>query len=385
MRRITNLRLPNPQSDSSLNKFWWIELDDQNCIKTIHPINNGTAIGGENWEGDWISPMGIDLQINGGLGLSFSELTKEDLPKLNTLMRRLWIDGIEAICPTIITCELKSLRNSLEVIHKARKTGEQKTCKLLGAHLEGPFISAKRPGVHPLEYICKPSYEALYQRIQGYEDEISLVTLAPELQGSEKLIKTLKKLGIVICLGHSCANSLTSQRAFNQGIEMLTHTFNAMPGLHKREPGPIGEALMHGEIALGLIADGIHVDPKIAVMLLRLAPKQIVLVSDALSPYGLKDGTFQWAKKDLLVKSGTCRLDDGRLAGVTLPLLETCQRLAQWSHEPSKAIWAATVAPRKVLNKETTLAHHLLGKPLNQLLRWHQNYNDKKLYWQFAA
>lgn len=148
------------------------------------------------------------------------------------------------------------------------------------------------------------------------------MTLAPELEGAAEVIAALRATGVVVSLGHSGADAVQARRAFNQGVGMLTHSFNAMAGLHHRAPGPVGEALRQGEVALGLIADGVHVDPTMAVLLQRLAPRQVVIVSDALAPYGLADGRHRWDERVLLVEDGSCRLEDGTLAGVTLPLLE---------------------------------------------------------------
>ena len=123
--------------------------------------------------------------------------------------------------------------------------------------------------------------------------------------------------------------------------------------------------------------------PTMAVLLQRLAGDQLVLVSDALAPYGLKDGVHHWDERALLVADGTCRLEDGTLAGVTLPLLEGVKRLARWSSHPSAAIYAATVAPRKALKSQDTF--QLLGRPLNELLRWHWDAETNNLSWQHAA
>ena len=223
---------------------------------------------------------------------------------------------------------------------------------------------------------------ALEARISGFEQEIALVTLAPELDGAATVIEHLRALGIRVALGHSTADAKTANEAFDRGVTMLTHSFNAMQGLHHRNPGPIGAACQRGDIALGLIADGVHVDPTMAVLLQRLAGDQLVLVSDALAPYGLEDGLHHWDERALLVADGTCRLEDGTLAGVTLPLLEGVKRLARWSSQPNAAIHAATVAPRKVLNSQATL--QLKGRPLSELLRWHWDAQTNNLNWQHA-
>ena len=162
---------------------------------------------------------------------------------------------------------------------------------------------------------------------------------------------------------------------------MITHTFNAMKGIHHRNPGPIGEALKHGKISFGLIADGIHVQKEIAVFLHKLTKEKLVLVSDALAPYGLSTNKHTWDERELYIREGTCHLNDGTLAGTTLPLLEGCKRLASWS----TAIWAATMAPRQVLKGKSTIQDQLLGKPLNQLLRWKSNSKEGDLTWQHAT
>ena len=391
MRRITNVRLPAPLDGATEHRHW-LSLSVEGKITGIGPMGPidspsnkaRTDTDAENWNGDWISPRGIDLQINGGLGLAFPELTPNDLPRLVELLDLLWSDGVEAIAPTLVTCGIEPLRNALAVLRAARTQHRAGRCQLLGAHLEGPFLAESRRGAHPREHLASPTLAALGERISGFESDIALMTLAPELEGADAVIQRLRDLGITVALGHSAANADTAKQAFGQGVGMLTHAFNAMPGLHHRAPGPIGEACRNGSIALGLIADGVHVDPTMAVLLQRLAPRQIVLVSDALAPYGLAEGTHRWDERTLLVKNGTCRLEDGTLAGVTLPQLEGVKRLARWSNHGSAAIWSATVAPRGFINGLTGIDDALIGKPLSALLRWHQT-EQGDLDWSCAA
>ena len=382
MRRIVDLRLPAPLGGNADQRHW-IDLDERGAITAIAPMQTGSAMAGDSWNGDWLSPRGVDLQINGGLGLAFPELTDEDLPRLLQLLEQLWLDGVEAIAPTLVTCGVKPLRQAMAVLRKARSHHKPNRCRLLGAHLEGPFLAEARRGAHPLEHLSTPNLKALQERISGFEAEIALVTLAPELKGAAEVIQHLRDHGIAVALGHSAATGDQSAQAFDQGVGMLTHAFNAMPGLHHRAPGPLGEACRRGDIALGLIADGVHVHPTMALLLLRLAPRQIVLVSDALAPYGLEDGEHRWDERVLLVKNGTCRLEDGTLAGVTLPQLEGVKRLAAWSGEPGAAIWSATVAPRRVIDSEASLEPSLIGCSLKELLRWSQT--DGELHWACAA
>ena len=383
MRRITDVRLPAPEPGAS-DSLHWLQLDNCGIITDIESAAGGESLAGESWGGDWVSPRGIDLQINGGLGLAFPELKSNDLPRLIELLDRLWADGVEAIAPTLVTCALEPLREALSVLRLARAQHQAGRCRLLGAHLEGPFLAEARRGAHPLAHLAEPSLPALRKRIGGFEEEIALMTLAPELEGADAVIAELQDHGVLVALGHSAAKADEANRAFSQGVGMITHAFNAMPGLHHRAPGPLGEACRRGGIALGLIADGVHVAPTMAVLLQRLAPEQIVLVRDALAPYGLADGEHRWDERVLLVQNGTCRLEDGTLAGVTLPLLEGVKRLASWSDRPGAAIWSATVAPRQTIGLANDLRDSLIGQPLNSLLRWSQS-SSGNLTWQSAA
>ena len=377
MRWLTNVRLP------ACPGLWRIALDGDNQITGLEPLTASTAAAGDDWGGDWLSPGGVDLQINGGLGLAFPELQAGDLPRLLELLELLWRDGVEAIAPTLVTCGIPQLRQALAVLRQARAAHRPGRCRLLGAHLEGPFLAPARRGAHPSQHLATPSLAALQQRIDGFEGEIALVTLAPELPGADAVIAELRRLGILVSLGHSEANEAQASAAFSQGVGMLTHAFNAMPGLHHRNPGPIAAAALGGHVALGLIADGVHVAPSMAVLLQRLAPDQVVLVSDALAPYGLADGVHRWDERALIVENGSCRLEDGTLAGVTLPLLEGVRRLARWGGDTDRAIAAATVLPRQLVGAAADCRSQLLGLPLVEALRWSGPSDD--LRWRRAA
>ncbi|MDM7937666.1 MAG: N-acetylglucosamine-6-phosphate deacetylase [Cyanobium sp. CZS 48M] len=385
VRWISNVRLPQASKCShGSERRWRLGIDPSGRIVRVLPLDTGSHAAGDNWDGDWISPTGVDLQINGGLGLAFPELEPTDLPRLLELLELLWADGVEAICPTLVTCAVPPLRQALAVLQQARLQHRPGRCQLLGAHLEGPFLAAARRGAHPAAHLVAPSPGALQERISGHEQEIALVTLAPELEGADAVIAALRQRGIVVSLGHSAATEAEAERAFAAGVGMLTHVFNAMPDLHRRAPGPVAAALLRGDVALGLIADGVHVAPSMAELLQRLAPEQVLLVSDALGPYGLTEGRHRWDERVLLVEDGSCRLEDGTLAGVTLPLLEGVTRLARWSGEPGRAIAAATLVPRRVLGERRTLPQLLLGRPLSESLRWRVGANGA-LGWRRAS
>ena len=386
MRKIKNIRIPQPDKNEDENNLFSLILDEHGIIQSIDKSSKWDSSYDEDWCGDWLSPRAIDLQINGGLGISFTDLNFNKIPNLLTLLDRLWLDGVEGICPTFVSCSLDQFQLGMKVLKETKKHTSKSRCRLLGAHMEGPFLCESYSGAHDIENICKPSISALNERIKGFEDDIALVTLAPELKGSFDVISRLRDLNILVALGHSSADFDSAMKAFNNGVSMITHTFNAMKGLHHRAIGPIGAAARREDVYLGLIADGVHVHSDMIRLLKILAPKQIVLVSDALSAYGLGDGSFEWDKRLIKVENGLCRLPDETIAGSTLPLLDACKKVANWINDPSAAIWMATLSPRMVLSQnKITAKSFFIGKNIQSLLRWKMNSCNHQLSWQLAA
>ena len=386
MRKITNIRVPQPDKNEDENNLFSLILDEHGIIQSIDKSSKWDSSYDEDWCGDWLSPRAIDLQINGGLGISFTDLTFNKIPKLLTLLDRLWLDGVEGICPTFVSCSLDQFQLGMKVLKETKKHTSINRCRLLGAHMEGPFLCESYSGAHDKENICKPSISALNEMINGFEEDIALMTLAPELKGSFDVISRLRELNILVSLGHSSADFDSAMKAFSNGVTMVTHTFNAMKGLHHRAIGPIGAAARREDVYLGLIADGVHVHSDMIRLLKILAPKQIVLVSDALSAYGLGDGSFKWDKRLIKVENGLCRLPDETIAGSTLPLLDSCKKVANWINDPSAAIWMATLSPRMVLSQnKITAKSFFIGKNIQSLLRWKMNSCNHQLSWQLAA
>ena len=386
MRKITNIRVPQPDKNEDENNLFSLILDEHGIIQSIDKSSKWDSSYDEDWCGDWLSPRAIDLQINGGLGISFTDLTFNKIPKLLTLLDRLWLDGVEGICPTFVSCSIDQFQLGMKVLKETKKHTSINRCRLLGAHMEGPFLCESYSGAHDIENICKPSISALNERIKGFESEIALMTLAPELKGSFDVISRLRELNILVSLGHSSADFDSAMKAFSNGVTMVTHTFNAMKGLHHRAIGPVGAAARRDDVFLGLIADGVHVHSDMIRLLKIIAPKQIVLVSDAISAYGLGDGSFDWDKRLITVENGLCRLPDETIAGSTLPLLEACKKMANWINDPSAAIWMATLAPRLVLSQsKKTAKSFFIGKNMQYLLRWKMNSCNQQLSWQLAA
>ena len=321
--------------------------------------------------GDWISRGGVDLQINGGLGLAFPNLTEKHDEKLQEICDFLWNQGVDGFLPTLVTTAVENVERSLSTLTdfmaRQKMTPQKTSAKILGVHLEGPFLNPHKRGAHPAEYLLPLTLSEVKRVLGDQSATVKIITLAPELDQTGEVIPYLKSSGITVSLGHSQATAAQAQHAFEQGATMVTHAFNAMPGLHHREPGLLGAAIAHPQVMCGFIADGEHVAPMMLDILLRASRgRGNFLVSDALSPLGLPDGIYPWDSRQIEVRQGTARLADGTLSGTTLPLLVGVQNLVRWGvAEVEEAIALATVAPRLAIG----LPLSLVGQPAD-LLRW---------------
>lgn len=366
--------------------FWCFRLDEQGVIRDLRPEASHAEEHHHHhwdWQGDWLSPAAVDLQINGLQGLWFGHLEAEQLDRLHQALAWLRRQGVDAVCPTLVTAPLARLRQSLALLRRVRRQQSAAEARLLGAHLEGPFLAVSKRGAHPRRHVQPLDLAHLKRLMDGFSaEDVALLTMAPELDPQHDALGWLVEQGIVVSLGHTEASQMQAAAAFAAGARLLTHTFNAMPPLHHRAPGPIAAACMAPEsVFLGLIADGVHVDPAVAVLLARMAPGRVVLVSDALAPYGLAEGRYPWGKRWITVQHGTCRLEDGTMAGTTVGILEGACRLARWSRNPDEAILAATVRPRACLGHGGTVVQHLQGAALDQLLRWRWQPQEGRLGW----
>ncbi len=337
--------------------------------------------------GDWISLGGVDLQINGALGLAFPDLTAENAHLLQKITQFLWDVGVDGFLPTLVTTSVEKIQRSLAVIANftplsvdTEGLGVRSSAKILGVHLEGPFLNYQKRGAHPAEYLLPLTIDEVKRVLGDYAHIVKVITLAPELDPTGEVIPYLRSLGITVSLGHSQATSALAQLAFGLGATMVTHAFNTMPPLHHREPGLLGAAITHPDVMCGFIADGEHVSPTMLQILLRASyqEKGLFLVSDALSPLGLPDGIYPWDSRQIGVQNGTARLADGTLSGTTLPLLVGVQNLVKWGIcDVETAILLATDAPRQAIG----LPGIAKSQPAN-LLRWHWDEATKELAWQ---
>lgn len=355
------------------NGLQHVQICDR-TIQSIQPMQPSSAAesspSGVDMAGDWLSLGGIDLQINGALGLAFPDLDAQNALKLAEIGQFLWSQGVNGYLPTLVTTSIDKIQTALAAIAPfvRQPQPDAATAQILGVHLEGPCLNAEKRGAHPAEHLQPLSLDNMRQILGEYADVVKVITLAPELDPTGEVISYLRSQGITVSLGHSQATAAQAQSAFDQGATMVTHAFNAMPGLHHREPGLLGAAIVDPRVQCGLIADGQHVCSTMMDILLRASRYEqgIFLVSDALSPLGLPDGRYPWDEREIEVIQGTARLLDGTLSGTTRPLLDGVKNLVDWGLcDLETAIALATLAPRRAIG----LTNRYIGQPA-YLLRW---------------
>lgn len=340
------------------------------------------AANTRDWSDGWISLGGCDVQINGALGLAFPDVEPQHLPVLDQIGRYLWQAGIDEYLPTLVTTSVEKFQRSLAVfadfIHQQPPATE--AAQIRGVHLEGPCLNPAKRGAHPQAFLRPLTADDLACVLGNYADLVTVMTLAPELDDSGRAIATLRDRNIVVSLGHSLATAAEANRAFDRGATMVTHAFNAMPGLHHREPGLLGAALVRDGVRCGFIADGQHVCPTMLQVLLNAAPDGLFLVSDALSPLGLPDGRYPWDEREIEVKQGTARLPNGTLAGTTRSLLDGALNLLDWNLcDIETAISLATIAPRQAIGQSSDL----VGASVGQLLHWRREGDGQDARWRW--
>jgi N-acetylglucosamine-6-phosphate deacetylase len=380
---IQNAQIPNYQGYQQI-------LIEAGQVVSIVPVQNTELASDLNIldiAGDWISAGGVDLQINGALGLAFPELTAENADQLDKIGTFLWDQGVDGYCPTVVTTDIANIHRSLDLIAQHQDPQPQ-SAQILGVHLEGPCLNREKRGAHPAEFLQPLTINTIKQILGDYATIVKIITLAPELDPTDEVIPYLRSLGITVSLGHSQATAAQADRAFDLGATMVTHAFNAMPGLHHRKPGLLGAAIVHPQVKCGFIADGQHVCPTMLKILLHASDydQGLFLVSDALSPLGLPDGRYPWDSREVVVTNGTARLDDGTLSGTALPLLQGVQNLMAWDLCPiESAIKLATNAPRTAIAQSDDLvsADRLLRWPIepNTAGRQGQKSNWQRLTW----
>lgn len=299
--------------------------------------------------GRWLVPGFIDLHGHGGGGHAFDDGASEIGAALATHRAH----GTTRSVISLVANPLATLRASLEVIAELAQSDPL----ILGSHLEGPFLAPDRRGAHNLSYLREPKPFEVDDLIGAARGSLRQVTIAPELPGALEAIDVLVEAGITVAIGHTEASFELAHEAFDRGARVLTHAFNAMPGIHHRAPGPVVAAFEDDRVVIELILDGQHVHPDVAAMTFRSAPGRVALVTDAMAAAGANDGDYRLGSLNVSVRNGLAVLrGTDTIAGSTLTQ-DAALRFAieRVGIPPIDAVTALTATPARVLGQDHRL------------------------------
>jgi N-acetylglucosamine-6-phosphate deacetylase len=303
-----------------------------------------TAYGLANGNGRGLAAPGfIDLQVNGFAGV---DLVGADADGYRRAGEALLETGVSAYLPTFISAPEEQLVQALRAL--PIDTGGP---RILGAHLEGPFISKERLGIHPTEARRDPD-PVLLERLLA-AGPVRLMTLAPELEGAGELIDLLLARGITVSCGHSDATAEQAMEAFNRGARTVTHLFNAMRPFGHRDPGLAGAALSREDVVVQIILDGVHLADETASVVWQSAAGRVALVTDSVAGAGLGDGVYLLGGSEIAVRDGVARGPSGVLAGSSLTMIEAVRNLHALGVPLVDAVAAASSVPAQVIGLPT--------------------------------
>jgi N-acetylglucosamine-6-phosphate deacetylase len=299
--------------------------------------------------GATLVPGFIDLHGHGGARRSYDN-GPEEIRTALAMHRR---HGTTRSVLSLVANPLTTLRDSLATI----RTVMADDPLVLGAHLEGPFLSAANCGAHEPQHLLAPNTRSVETLLDAGEGVLRQVTIAPELPSAIDAIRLLSTQGVIAAVGHTVATYDQTRKAFDAGATVLTHAFNAMPGIDHRNPGPIMAAIADERVCLELILDGVHVVPVVAGTLMRAAPGRVALITDAMAAAGSQDGTYLLGSLHVHVSGGIARLaDTATIAGSTLTQDTALRNAVRWAGVPlQEAVAALTAVPATVLGEGARL------------------------------
>ncbi|XP_065575850.1 N-acetylglucosamine-6-phosphate deacetylase-like [Artemia franciscana] len=313
-----------------VNRDLWVKDGKIIDAEKLFFEKNSTAGHFVDCGGRILAPGFIDLELNGGWGLDFSEEAGDMAEKINQVRRNILKHGVTAFCPAIISSTPSVYKQILPKVRRIR--GGKEGASVLGVHLEGPFLNKSKKGAHNLSNLMAPKSKDLTD-IYGDIENVSIVTLAPELEGAREAITFLRNKNIVVSLGHSAASLQVAESGVRAGATLVTHLYNAMPPFLARDPGLVGliasDLVVKEEYPLfySLISDGHHTSAAAMRIAYRAYPDGAILVTDANAALGLADGVHSLGDQKMEVKNGKATvLGTDTLCG-SIANLDKCLRI----------------------------------------------------------
>ena len=308
-----------------------------------------------------VLPGFIDQHIHGAGGSDGMDGSVEDIA---VIAKTVAAEGTTSFLVTTMTQSVENITKALTAVKDYRENNSQEGARVVGVHLEGPFIAATHKGAQPLEYVKTPDIATFDAYNAASGNCIRIVTLAPEVEGATEFMQHLTELGVVSSIGHTAAKFADIEKAVSLGASNVTHTYNAQTGLHHREIGTVGSAMLLDELNCELIADTIHVSVPAMRLLVKNKPlDRLTLITDAMRAKGIPDGISELGGQTVYVKNGEARLEDGTLAGSVLRMNRAIQNMVEKVGVSfTQAVDYATINPAKMLKIDGETGSIKVGK-----------------------
>ena len=318
--------------------------------RTIHAIEPGaraassddTIIDAGDW---WVAPGLIDIHVHGGDGFDTMDATPESLHGMARFFAR---HGVTGYYPTTITAPPDAIQAAIDNVTETPQPDDG--AHHLGVHIEGPYLSPTHPGAQPIEALRLPDPDEYTRWLKN--GMVRLITLAPEIEGALALIRLGAARGVEFAAGHTDATFSAMEAAVEAGLHQTTHTYNAMRGLHHREPGALGAALVDDRIYGQIIADGVHVHPAMVKLLWRAkSTTHTLLITDSMRAAGLADGEYDLGGQMVRVREGIARTVGGALSGSTATLYLVLRNMIDFTCvSVPESVQMATSVPAAAMN-----------------------------------
>ena len=332
-----------------------LTFEDATLVAVSSLVGTYDTTATHYWPEATISAGLFDIHTHGAVG---HDVMEGDPDALRSIGRFLARHGVTEYLATTVTASMDFTKGALAAMARHIERGpEAKEARIAGIHIEGPFLSHAKRGMHPPQHLQRPTPNLLDELWQASEGRIVLMTIAPEIPGALETITRAHELGIRCSIGHSDADTRQTVEALDAGVASATHTFNAMRMLNQREPGILGVVLDRHEIYSDLICDGVHVAPELVRLWLKAkGPERAILITDALEATGMPNGVYKLGETRVSVQDGRCTTDEGVLAGSVLSLDQAVTNVRTFTGcDLATAVRLASRNPLRMLGRPDNL------------------------------
>ncbi len=331
----------------SVTENAWVRIEDGTVVErgtadTWTDADRIVDAAAEAGVGAVLTPGFVDIHGHGGAGASFDD----GVDAIRTARALHRDHGTTRAVVSLVTAPLDDLARRVADIAELMTTDAD----ILGSHLEGPFLDPAHHGAHEPALLRTPEPDDVARLLEAGRGTVRQVTIAPELAGGLDAVRLIVESGAAAAVGHTSADATMAIAAFEAGASILTHAFNAMPGIHHRAPGPVLAAAADHRVVLEAIADDVHLDPRVVRLLFDSAPGRVALITDAMAAAGSADGHYDLGAVSVTVRDGIARADaTGSIAGSTLTQDVALQRAIAAGVALTDAVRALTETPARAI------------------------------------